>query len=322
MTTTVAYLDESASSWDRTLYAFLAEKHRRSGSRRTVDAYSRMLNDFFGRAGKTPDQVTSADAFAWAYGHGLSGKEPSSVTIAARLACLSSYFRFLIRMKVLASNPCDAIERPRITPGMPRGLTGDDIRRLLAVLPDTPVGLRDRAIILMLTFTGRRRTEVMSLTVGDLAFEGSSCYYTYRGKGGKTGRRELPQPVVDALRAWLAASGRDLGAMDAGASLWPSLADGRGITSGTFYANLRALPEEGGAAAGGRAHLPPQRREAPARRRRVHRGREPVPGPQQPGGDDDVPAAAGGAGGPELGEGGGGDRGLASCRRSVGSYNL
>ena len=59
-------------------------------------------------------------------------------------------------MKILASNPCDAIERPRITPGMPRGLTGDDIRRLLAVLPDTPVGLRDRAIILMLTFTGRR----------------------------------------------------------------------------------------------------------------------------------------------------------------------
>ena len=52
--TTVAYLDESASTWDRTLYAFLAEKHRRSGSRRTVDAYSRMLNDFFGRAGMTP----------------------------------------------------------------------------------------------------------------------------------------------------------------------------------------------------------------------------------------------------------------------------
>jgi hypothetical protein len=52
----IAYLDASASSWDRTLYAFLAEKHRRSGSRRTVDAYSRMLNEFFGRAGKPPDE--------------------------------------------------------------------------------------------------------------------------------------------------------------------------------------------------------------------------------------------------------------------------
>jgi site-specific recombinase XerD len=162
MTNPIAYLDESASGWNRTLYAFLAEKHRRSGSHRTVDAYSRMLSEFFGRAGKAPDQVTSADAFAWAYGIGLSGKEPSAVTIAARLACLSSYYRFLIRMKVVGSNPCDAIERPRTSPSNPRGLTAEDIRRLLAVLPDTPVGLRDRAIILFLTFTGRRRSEVLT----------------------------------------------------------------------------------------------------------------------------------------------------------------
>jgi len=244
--TAIAYLNESASGWDRTLYAFLAEKHRRSGSQRTVQAYSRMVNEFFGRTGKTPDQVTSADAFAWAYGHGLSGKEPSSITIGARLACLSSYYRFLIRMKVLASNPCDAIERPRITPGMPRGLTADDIRRLLAVLPETPVGLRDRAIILMLTFTGRRRSEILSLTAGDLTFEGSTAFYSYRGKGGKTGRRELPQPSLEALRAWLAASGRNPGTMQPGDSLWPSLADGRGISSGTFYTNLRRYLKKAG----------------------------------------------------------------------------
>ena len=28
--------------WDQALYAFLAEKERRSGSRRTVESYSRM----------------------------------------------------------------------------------------------------------------------------------------------------------------------------------------------------------------------------------------------------------------------------------------
>ncbi|HXH23060.1 MAG TPA: site-specific integrase [Dehalococcoidia bacterium] len=139
--TAIAYLDETASGWDRTLYAFLAEKHRRSGSQRTVQAYSRMLNEFFGRAAKTPDQVTSDDAFAWAYGTALAGKEPSSITIAARLACLSSYYRFLIRMKVVGSNPCDAIERPRISPSNPRGLTAGDIRRLLAVItPRPPAG--------------------------------------------------------------------------------------------------------------------------------------------------------------------------------------
>ena len=64
MTYNLAYLDESAAAgWERTLYAFLAEKERRSGSQRTVQSYSRMLRDFFGRAGKTPDEVTSQDVF-------------------------------------------------------------------------------------------------------------------------------------------------------------------------------------------------------------------------------------------------------------------
>ena len=113
MPNAIAYLDESTGAgWERTLYAFLAEKERRSSSLRTVQSYSRMLHDFFGRVGKPPDEIISQDAFAWAYGVGLSSKEPSSVTIGARLACLSSYYRFLIRMKVVSANPCEALERP------------------------------------------------------------------------------------------------------------------------------------------------------------------------------------------------------------------
>jgi site-specific recombinase XerD len=235
----IAYLDETVSGWERSLYAFLAEKHRRSGSKRTVDAYSRMLQEFFGRVGKTPDQVTSQDVFAWAYGVGLSGKEPSAITIGARLACLSSFYRFLIRMKVLASNPCDAIERPRVSPSPARGLDADAIRKLLAVIPATPVGLRNRAIILTLVLTGRRRAEALAMKAGDLSFEGGTCFYTYRGKGGKTGRRELPQPALEAIEASLHAVGKDLTALGPEESLWPDTRNGRGITGGTFYANLR-----------------------------------------------------------------------------------
>ena len=39
--------------WQRALYAFLAEKQQRSGSSRTVEGYSRMLQDFFGRSGNS-----------------------------------------------------------------------------------------------------------------------------------------------------------------------------------------------------------------------------------------------------------------------------
>src|SRR3990167_3295237 len=160
-----------------------------------------MLQHFFGSVGKPPDRVTSPEVFAWGYGVGLSGKPPSSVTIGARLACLSSFYRFLIRMDAIASNPCDALERPKVSPSPPRGLTADDIRRLLAVIPETPVGLRDRAIVLTLTLTGRRRAEVLNMMAGDLTHEDGRIWYTYRGKGGKTGRRELPRPALEAIQA-------------------------------------------------------------------------------------------------------------------------
>ena len=62
---TTARFDDSASGWERALYAFLAEKERRSGSMRTVQSYSRMLQDFFGRLGKPPDQVTGQDVFPY-----------------------------------------------------------------------------------------------------------------------------------------------------------------------------------------------------------------------------------------------------------------
>ena len=130
---TITTFDNTAEGWERSLYAFLAEKERRSGSRRTVEGYSRMLQHFFGTVGKPPDRVTSQEVFAWGYGVGLSGKQPSSVTIGARIACLSSFYHFLIRMNAITSNPCDAIERPRLQVAPPRGLSADDIRRLLAL---------------------------------------------------------------------------------------------------------------------------------------------------------------------------------------------
>ena len=240
MTTQNLVHGSDAGRWEQAIYAFLAEKERRSGSMRTVRAYSGMLYRFFGNLGKPPDQVTSPEVFGYAHGIGLSGKKPSSVTINARIACLSSFYRFLIRMSLVSANPCDQLERPRATPAPPRGLTAADIKKLLGVMPGTPAGLRDRAIILTLTLTGRRRAEVLNLKAGNLTQEEQAIYYSYRGKGGKHGKRELPQPAFRAIQQALAAFGKDFATMKPEESLWPSSADsGRGISSGTFYGNMR-----------------------------------------------------------------------------------
>jgi integrase/recombinase XerC len=229
---------DDVPAWQQTVVAFLAEKERRSGSRRTVETYARMLWPFLLRVG-SPDLVTPAHVLSWAHGIGVSGREPSSATVGARIACLSSYYRFLIRMNVAASNPCDALERPRAVQSVARGLSADEVRQLLAVVPDTVAGRRDRALLLTFVLTGRRRAEVIGLTAGDISIEGETAFYSYRGKGGKRGRRELPRPAYDALRATLVDAGLSLAEMEPSASLWQAGAGVRGITSATFYNRFR-----------------------------------------------------------------------------------
>jgi integrase/recombinase XerC len=199
-----------------------------------------MLWPFFADLGKTPDRVKPADVLAWVHGIGKSGRTPSATTVGARIACLSSFYRFLIRMGLVVANPADAVERPRAVQSVARGYSADEVRRLLAVVPaDTVAGRRDRALLLTFILTGRRRTEVISLTAGDISIEGETAFYSYRGKGGKRGRRELPHPAYEALCATLADAGLELGSMHKSASLWQAGAGVRGVTSSTFYSRFR-----------------------------------------------------------------------------------
>jgi integrase/recombinase XerC len=241
---------EGSAGWQQTVMAFLAEKERRSGSRRTVEGYARMLWPFLGGF-DSPAKVTPAHVLAWAHGIGLSGREPSSATVGARIACLSSYFRFLIRMQVTTANPCDALERPKSVQSVARGLGAEEVRRLLAVVPDTVAGRRDRALLLTFVLTGRRRSEVIGLTGGDISVEGETAFYRYRGKGGKVGRRELPRPAYEALCATLCDARLALAAMDPTASLWQAGAGEGGITGSTYYARFRRYLHKAGLAPSG-----------------------------------------------------------------------
>jgi integrase len=52
------------------------------------------------------------------------------------------------------------------------------VRRLLAVVPDTTRGRRDRAILLTLVLTGRRRSEVLNMKAGDITIENGTVFYS------------------------------------------------------------------------------------------------------------------------------------------------
>ena len=107
------------------------------------------------------------------------------------------------------------------------------------MIPDSRPGRRDRAIILTLALTGRRRSEVLQLKAGDISLDEGIPYYTYRGKGGKNGRRELPQPAFDAIRRMLVDRETTLDQLPADEGLWQ-------ITDSAFYGRFRRYLSEAG----------------------------------------------------------------------------
>ena len=97
--------------------------------------------------------------------------------------------------------------------GAARSLVLWHVQKILAVIPDTVAGRWDRTIVLTLVLTGRRRSEVFNLTAGNITVEGEVAFYSYRGKGGKRGRRELPRPAFVALLVTLSDAGKSRATM-------------------------------------------------------------------------------------------------------------
>ncbi len=128
----------------------------------------------------------------WLYHYRKKDGQPLSVNgQRCKLVPLNGFFRWLTRSAEIPANPAADLDLPRKIKRLPRTvLTIEEAERVMAgVELDTPVGLRDRAMLEMLYATGIRRHEIARLELGDI--EPDRCVVLIReGKGGKD--RMLP----------------------------------------------------------------------------------------------------------------------------------
>ncbi|MEK7304543.1 MAG: tyrosine recombinase XerC [Nitrospirota bacterium] len=132
-----------------------------------------------------------------AYLHWLDRKGEKASSLARKLACLRSFYRFHVREGTVAKNPAEDIRSPKLPKTLPRVLTKDDANVLMEFPEgDTALPLRDRAILETLYSTGARVSEAVGLNLGDL--NQSDGLVHLRGKG----RKERIVPIGDvALQA-------------------------------------------------------------------------------------------------------------------------
>jgi integrase/recombinase XerD len=122
---------------------------------------------------------------------------------ARKLSAARGFCRFLVRSRVLESDPCALIDRPRLGRRLPVVLSFDEVLRLLdAPSPEDARGRRDRAMLHTMYAAGLRVSELCGLELGDV--DRKRGVVRAFGKGNK--RRFVPigEPALAAIDAYLA----------------------------------------------------------------------------------------------------------------------
>ncbi len=108
----------------------------------------------------------------------------SKKSIARKLSSVRSYFKFLLKRKIINRNPTLNIMSPRLPKMLPSFLDEGSVNAMMA-LPDVSTinGLRDRLVLELLYGTGIRLSELIQLNVHDVdVIQGIIKVY---GKGKK-----------------------------------------------------------------------------------------------------------------------------------------
>jgi integrase/recombinase XerC len=131
-------------------------------------------------------------------------------TVARRVSAVRSWCRFLCRQGSLTGNPSDGLRGPRLEKKLPHFLSETALAQLLdAPLSDTPLGIRDRAILETLYAAGLRVSELTGLNLEAVDLDDGVA--TIRGKGKRERLALLGPQSVAALRRWLESRSQMLG---------------------------------------------------------------------------------------------------------------
>jgi len=172
-------------------------------SHATLAAYRSDLADFAASRGATrewdrgPDVVLRYLATRRPRGRpGDPGLAPTS--LRRRAAAIRGFYRFAFGEGLIPIDIAAQIDLPRMTRLLPETLTIAEVERLLdAVDTETPVGLRDRALLELLYAAGLRVSEALGLDLEHVSMD--AAFVRVIGKGD----RERLVPVGDVALEWL-----------------------------------------------------------------------------------------------------------------------
>jgi integrase/recombinase XerD len=140
-------------------------------SQNTIQSYRRDLNkmqEYFKENGVSEvDEINSTSLGSYVLYLEKSGM--SSATVSRSIACIRSFFIFLLGRGMVKGNPTETLKPPKVEKKSPDTLTVDEVTLLLSQPSgESPKEIRDKAMLELLYATGLRVSELINLRVGDV----------------------------------------------------------------------------------------------------------------------------------------------------------
>lgn len=175
----------------------------RGRSANTIAAYRRDLDRWIGFVGaRSVESIDSVAVTNYLTSLRRDGLATSSITRA--LSVVRSFHRYLVAEGIASNDPTGAVIAPGRTQRLPKALSIEQVTALLeSTTTETPVGLRDRAILELMYATGARVSEAVGLVVDDVHADEVLDVITLTGKGNKQRVVPVGRFAREALDAYL-----------------------------------------------------------------------------------------------------------------------
>jgi integrase/recombinase XerD len=188
------------SPWQRALDRYLEGLAVERGlSQNTIDAYRNDLTRLGASLAKRGGDLLTADAATLAaHQRDLRKQGLSPRSINRALSALRGFYENLVTTGERKDNPAVNLLPPKLWRPLPKVLSEPEVEALLAA-PDTntPLGLRDRAMLELLYATGLRVSELVGLQLPQLRLDAG--FLVAFGKGSK----ERIVPVGETAEMWV-----------------------------------------------------------------------------------------------------------------------
>lgn len=191
---------------ERTLFLRFLDSHdlRPNTLRAFTSDLRRFMVWFNARNGEqfVLERVTTRDITDFKnYMRNEKGLAISSVNRA--LVMVRKFLGWLVTTGELGSNPAEMVKELRQVELAPKGLTAQEVRRLLREL-ELRKDIRGTAIFSLLLYTGCRVGDLVQLELSDLVLSERSGSATFRhAKGGKERTVPLPLLARRAIQSWM-----------------------------------------------------------------------------------------------------------------------